>query len=201
MTTCQRCEAVLSPGQRVCRICGAVARSSLQSQSEIDLDLTIDRSRLSEPEQQFGAPSTSSTPEVLPLLKASGNFMNSQNAGELHGNVAGLPEMQADLPSEVAQLPTSTMYGGCTDRQHMVTGGTPKSAKATRKSAKSVSAVLSIAGAVSIIVGIHFATITRIYIFTGQTTQPYIGIGVILILGGVALLIGAKVAAKQQSGR
>jgi hypothetical protein len=56
-------------------------------------------------------------------------------------------------------------------------------------------------GVVCFVVGIYISTITRIYIYTGQETHPYLKIGLPLVIGGIAVVAWAQAAAKRSLHR
>jgi hypothetical protein len=66
-----------------------------------------------------------------------------------------------------------------------------------RNGAGGVNMVMYVLGVVGLVAGVYVSTITRINLFTGQTTSPYLGVGIPLALVGVALIVIARVAAKR----
>jgi hypothetical protein len=63
------------------------------------------------------------------------------------------------------------------------------------------SVVLYVIGGLCAAVGIYLCTITRIYLYTGQTTSPYLGVGVPLALVGLVMVIVTQRTAKQHMNR
>jgi hypothetical protein len=53
-----------------------------------------------------------------------------------------------------------------------------------------------VVGALCAVIGIYLATITRLYIFTGKTTHPYLAAGIVLAIVGFGALGGAQLVAK-----
>jgi hypothetical protein len=54
-----------------------------------------------------------------------------------------------------------------------------------------------VVGMICFVVGIYVSTITRLYIYTGQETHPYLKIGLPLVIGGIAVVAFAQAAAKR----
>jgi hypothetical protein len=56
---------------------------------------------------------------------------------------------------------------------------------------------LYVVGLLCVVVGIYLSTITRLNLVTGQTSNPYVGAGIPLAVGGVVVVIIAQRRAKQ----
>jgi hypothetical protein len=65
-----------------------------------------------------------------------------------------------------------------------------------RNSAGKGNMVFYVIGALCAAVGIYLATITRINLLTGQTSSPYLAVGIPLALIGIAVVVVAQRADK-----
>jgi hypothetical protein len=66
-----------------------------------------------------------------------------------------------------------------------------------RNSAGQGSMAFYIVGLVCAAVGIYVSTITRINLLTGQTSSPYLGVGIPLVIGGILVVAVAQRSAKR----
>jgi hypothetical protein len=66
-----------------------------------------------------------------------------------------------------------------------------------RNSAGMGSMVFHLVGAVCVVVGIYVSTITRINLLTGQTSSPYLGVGIPLVLIGIIVVGITQLTAKR----
>jgi uncharacterized membrane protein YeaQ/YmgE (transglycosylase-associated protein family) len=66
------------------------------------------------------------------------------------------------------------------------------SVPSNRNSPGQGSVVFYVVGLVCAAVGIYLCTITRINLFTGQTSSPYLGVGIPLAIVGVLVVVIAK---------
>jgi len=70
-----------------------------------------------------------------------------------------------------------------------------------RNSAGKGNIALYVVGFVSLTVGGHLSAIVRINLLTGQTSHPYLGSGIALVLTGLLLVAVASWAAKRNLSR
>jgi hypothetical protein len=75
----------------------------------------------------------------------------------------------------------------------MATRGTPSD----RNSVGKANMALYVVGGLAFAAGIYLATMTRTYVLTGKTTSPYLGVGIVLAVLGLALSVCAQFAAKK----
>ena len=54
-----------------------------------------------------------------------------------------------------------------------------------------------IAGVVCSAIGIYMSTVTRINVLTGQTSSPYLGVGIPLVIVGILVVVVAQRTAKR----
>jgi uncharacterized membrane protein YeaQ/YmgE (transglycosylase-associated protein family) len=66
-----------------------------------------------------------------------------------------------------------------------------------RNSAGQGSVVFYVVGLVCAAVGVYLSTITRINLFTGHTSSPYLGIGIPLAVVGILVVVIAQRTAKR----
>jgi hypothetical protein len=67
-----------------------------------------------------------------------------------------------------------------------------------RNSAGKGNMVMYIVGILAFATGLYLATITRINLLTGQSTNPYLPVGIVLIVCGAALALGGHALAKRR---
>jgi len=67
-----------------------------------------------------------------------------------------------------------------------------------RNSAGAANMAFNVLGVICAITGIYLATITRLYLFTGQTTHPYLAVGILLLMVGIVAVSVTQVAAKRR---
>lgn len=68
---------------------------------------------------------------------------------------------------------------------------------AGRNSAGKGSVGLYVVGIICAAIGIYLATTTRINLLTGQTSSPYLGVGIPLVVVGIAVVLVAQRTAKR----
>lgn len=69
---------------------------------------------------------------------------------------------------------------------------------ANRNSAGGVNVAMYVIGVLAFVAGLYVSTITKINLLTGQTSNPYLGVGIPLAIGGVVVIAFARTAAKRR---
>jgi hypothetical protein len=70
-----------------------------------------------------------------------------------------------------------------------------------RNSVSGATMLFYVAGVLSAFIGIYVSTITQIYIFTGNETHPYLGIGIPLFMAGLVVVAATQRIAKRNLSR
>jgi lipopolysaccharide export LptBFGC system permease protein LptF len=71
------------------------------------------------------------------------------------------------------------------------------SAPSNRNSAGKGTVAFYVVGVVCAVLGFHLAMVTRINLVTGQTSSPYLGLGIPLVAGGILAIVIARRTAKR----
>ncbi|HZU80348.1 MAG TPA: hypothetical protein VE991_10575 [Acidimicrobiales bacterium] len=66
------------------------------------------------------------------------------------------------------------------------------SVQTNRNSVGGATMAFYVMGMICLFSGIYASTITRLYIYTGQTTHPYLGVGIPLAIAGLVVVIVAQ---------
>ena len=72
---------------------------------------------------------------------------------------------------------------------------------ANRNSVSTATIAMYVLGLLAFVSGLRVSTVTRINLLTGQTSLPYLGIGIPLVIGGVVLIAVTQMIAKQKLSR
>ncbi|HUY10035.1 MAG TPA: hypothetical protein VMW80_11445 [Candidatus Dormibacteraeota bacterium] len=77
----------------------------------------------------------------------------------------------------------------------------PITNRPNRNNVNPVTMAMYIIGGVMFAIGAYVSSITRIYLYTGNETHPYLAVGIPIALVGLALALYGRFAAKRELSR